>query len=149
MDTNNFKILFSTVAERNGFTSAFGGWFNESPECIVTLNLQKSNFGNYFELNLKVFVQGIFGAAHIMSKELVKTKTGDVFTRAPSQFRNALELEHRTDPFERERRLTILFSEFIVPLATGAQTRSGLLQLGKDGKVFLLPAIQDELRKAI
>ena len=61
MESKDFRKLFNEIAKNNGFEPAFGGWFKESDECIVALYLQKSNFGNYYELNIKTFVQGLFG----------------------------------------------------------------------------------------
>ena len=147
METKDFKALFSAVAAQNGFLSAFGGWFAESPECIIALDLQKSNYGNYFELNFKVYVQGMFGNTYTKSKDLLKKGTGDVFTRPSNQFRDALNLDGPTDQLERERKLAALFTEFVVPIATQARTRSGLRALGVSGKVFLLPAVESELRR--
>jgi len=48
MENKEFKKLFDIIARNHGFESAFGGWFKESNECIVVLDLQKSNFGNYY-----------------------------------------------------------------------------------------------------
>ncbi|MBX3739326.1 MAG: hypothetical protein KF715_21740 [Candidatus Didemnitutus sp.] len=149
METKNFKALFSAVAEQNGFTSAFGGWFADSPECIIALDLQKSNFGNYLELNLKIYVQGMFGNTYVKNKDLLKKSTGDVFTRPPDKFRDALDLGCPMDGQERERKLAALFAEFVVPIATRARTRSGLQVLGLEAKVFLLPAVENELKKSV
>ena len=51
MESKEFKKVFEKVAKANNFEKAFGGWFKESTECIVVLCLQKSNFGDYYELN--------------------------------------------------------------------------------------------------
>ena len=61
MESKEFKNVFEKVAKANNFEKAFGGWFKESTECIVILCLQKSNFGDYYELNIKIFIQGMFG----------------------------------------------------------------------------------------
>ena len=61
MESKEFKNVFEKVAKANNFEKAFGGWFKESTECIVVLCLQKSNFGDYYELNIKIFIQGMFG----------------------------------------------------------------------------------------
>lgn len=61
METKDFRNLFKDLAKKNGFESAFGGWFKESNECIFVLDLMKSNFGNNYYLNIKIFIQGSFG----------------------------------------------------------------------------------------
>lgn len=50
MENKEFKKMFNEVAKSYGFESSFGGWFKDSAEGIVVLDLQKSNFGNYFEM---------------------------------------------------------------------------------------------------
>jgi len=41
MDKNDdFVSLFGKVALGNGFEYVFGGWFKESAECILVLDLQ-------------------------------------------------------------------------------------------------------------
>ena len=72
-DIAEFKQLFSEVAVAHQFVRDHGGWFRESPECIVVLNLQRSNFGRYFELNVKVFVRGLFGESRARAKDMVKS----------------------------------------------------------------------------
>lgn len=66
MDSKEFKSIFDEVAKRSSFEKAFGGWFRESSECIAVLDLQKSNFGDYYELNIKIFIQGVFGNTYVI-----------------------------------------------------------------------------------
>jgi hypothetical protein len=145
MDSRAFKSLFSQIAAENGFDPEFGGWFRESEECVVVLDLQKSNFGNYYELNLKIFVQGLFGDHHVRSKDVVKKKAGDVFVRQPNQFRSQLALDSGLSPLEYERGLQMLFADFVRPVTSDALTRAGLLRLGHKGVVYLLPAVREQL----
>ena len=93
MESKEFKNVFEKVAKANNFEKAFGGWFKESTECIVVLCLQKSNFGDYYELNIKIFIQGMFGNKYTRSKDLVKKNVGDVFTRQPSDYSNVLDFD--------------------------------------------------------
>lgn len=79
MDNKKFKQLFNDVARLYDFEQAYGAWFLESPECIVVLELQKSYFGNYYELNIKSFVQGAFGNHYVKSKDLAKGDMGRLF----------------------------------------------------------------------
>lgn len=72
MDSKDFKGAFNEIARKSGFEKACGGWFKESDECIAVLDLQKSNYGDYYELNIKLFVQGMFGNHYVKGKDLVK-----------------------------------------------------------------------------
>ena len=145
MDYKKFKNIFDTIAKTNDFEKAFGGWFKESSECIIALDLQKSNFGNYYELNIKIFVQGMFGIKYTKSKDLVKKHTGDIFTRQPDGYKNILDFDIPMDNEKREEKLESFFNEFIVPFTNKALSRIGLKELAKQEKIFLLPAVKEEL----
>lgn len=54
MNPDEFKRLFGDVAVRFGFERAHGGWFIESPETIIVLDLQRSNHSPAYYLNIKV-----------------------------------------------------------------------------------------------
>ena len=142
MDSKEFKGTFDEVAKRNNFEKAFGGWFIESSECIAVLDLQKSNFGDYYEMNIKIFVQGMFGNNYIKSKDLVKKHTGDIFTRQPNNYKDVFDFDTSMDDDKRTRKLEELFSEFIKPLIDKALSRQGLKELEAQEKIFLLPAVK-------
>lgn len=145
MDSKEFKNIFDEVAKKNNFEKAFGGWFIESSECIVVLDLQKSNFGDYYELNIKIFVQGMFGNTYVKGKDLVKKHTGDIFTRQPNNYKDVFDFDTSMDDDKRKRKLEELFSEFIKPLTDKALSRQGLKELEAQEKIFLLPAVKAEL----
>jgi Domain of unknown function (DUF4304) len=145
IDAQQFKKLFSEVAVARDFVWDHGGWFRESPECVIVLDLQKSDFGNYFELNIKIFVQGLFNDHYSRSKEMVKRLTGDVFLRPPSRFRPVLDLDEPMTRDERARAIEALFNEFVTPISADALTRAGLITLAARELVHLLPAVRKQL----
>ncbi len=143
METKDFKKLFDEMAQENGFDPAFGGWFKESSECIAALYLQKSNFGNYYELNIKTFIQGIFGKHFKKSKEL-KYATSAIFGRQPQEYNDVFDLENSMDVQTRKDRLIKLFDDYIVPDTNQTLSRAGIIELAQKGE-FILPAIRKEL----
>ena len=145
MDSKEFKSIFDVVAKRSSFEKAFGGWFRESSECIAVLDLQKSNFGDYYELNIKIFIQGVFGNTYVKGKDLVKKHPGDIFTRQPDNYKDVLDFDAAMEDAKRKERLENLFNEFIVPFTSKALTRLGIKELAEQDKVFLLPAVKEEL----
>jgi hypothetical protein len=145
MDSKEFKKIFDDIANKNGFEKAFGGWFRESDECINVLDLQKSNFGDYYELNIKIFVQSMFGNTYVKGKDLVKKHTGDIFTRQPNNYKDVFDFDTSMDDDKRKQRLEELFREFIKPFTDKALSRKGLKELEAQEKVFLLPAVKAEL----
>ena len=143
MENKEFKKLFNEIAKSNGFQSAFGSWFKESDECIASLFLQKSNYGNYYELNIKTFIQGLFGETHKKGKVL-KNAVGDLFTRQPQEYNDVLTLENSMEIDDRKNRLEKLFSDFIVPETNQTLSRAGIIELARNGE-FILPAVKKEL----
>lgn len=147
MDSKEFKKLFGEVAKSNRFERAFGGWFKDSAESIVVLDLQKSNFGDYYEMNIKIYVQGMFGNNYSRSKDLVKRDVGDIFRRQPSEYRLVFDFDEPMGDEERKEKLEKLFSEFIVPFADKASSKSGIRTLAEKGEITLLPAVKSELTR--
>jgi hypothetical protein len=145
MDEKAFKKMFGQIADASGFDRAFGCWIRQSSECLFVLNLQKSNYGRYYELNVKIFIDGLFGRQNQIDKNLLKNAVGNVSTRQPNEFAPALALDNLMDDQQRAVELLRLFDEFLVPLADKAMTRSGVIELGRSGQLFLLPAVRDAL----
>ncbi len=145
MDNKQFKKTFDTIAQKFHFEKAFGGWFKTSEECIVVLDLQKSNFGNYYKLNINIFIQGMFGKHYIKQKELVKRDIGDVRSGVPKEFRDAFDLENSMDDSIRKQKLENLFIEYIVSFTNQTLTREGIKALAQNDNLFLLPAVKKEL----
>lgn len=68
MTKTEFKKAFGSTAESYGFRRIYSCWITESPERIFVLMLQKSNFGNYYDLVIKIFIQGVFGHHYTLDK---------------------------------------------------------------------------------
>ncbi len=143
MECKELKKLFGVIVNQNGFDLQYGGWFKESDECIIVLDLQKSSYGNYFDLNIKTYIHGVFGIHYTKSKKMV-SDTGDIFTRQPKEYSDALNLDNSMDLKTRKNRLEDLFRKFIVPETNNNLTRAGIIELARKGE-FILPAIKKEL----
>ena len=145
MNSKEFKNVFDEVAKRNGFKKAFGGWFRESPECIIVLALQKSNYGDYYELLIKIYIQGLFEKIYFINKDLVNKEVGHIRSGASKEKREIFDFDNPMDEVLRKERLEKLFSEFIVPFTERALSKSGIRNLAERGEIFLLPAVKEEL----
>ena len=148
MNSKEYKNTFNEIARKNGFEKAFGGWFKESQECMLVLDLQKSNYGDYYEMNVKIFIQGAFGNHYVKCKDLVKKEIGNIFTRQPKELRDVLIFDDvQMTEEERVFNTEKLFNEFIVPFSQKALSKSGIKELAEKGEIFLLPAVKEELQK--
>ena len=128
METKNFKKIFGELAKSHGFESAFGGWFRESKECILFLELQRSNYSPLYYLNIKIYIQGCQGRTFFKSKELLKN-TGNVLSSYPVDYQPIFDLESPIDDNLRSSRLENFFCNFLCPFTEKALTRQGLKEL--------------------
>lgn len=146
MNNKEFKYYFGKLATQNNFKAAFSGWLKESEESIVVLELQKSNFGNYYDLNIKIYVQGMFGNKYRQNKNLVINELGDIFMRQPNEYNILFDFDIMMDDNERKKGMEKLFDNFIMPICENALTKKGIKNLAETKKIFLLPAIEQELK---
>jgi hypothetical protein len=137
--------MLNTTASKNGFESAFDGWFKESKESIVMLALQKSNFGNFYYLNIKTFIQGVFNRNYTKNKDLVKKEGGNIFVRQPKEYDVIFDLESPLSDDERRQKLESLFTNYIVPFTGKALHKTGIYDLGQNGEINLRPEVKMEL----
>lgn len=149
MNSKDFKGAFNLIAKKYGFEKAYSGWFKESDECIAVLDLQKSNYGDYYELNIKIFVQGMFGDHYVKNKDLVKKDVGDIFKRQPGEFRDVFDFDAPMDDDKRLDKLELLFKEYIVLLIDKGLTKQGIRALGQEGRIQIMPAVAEQLDKLL
>lgn len=145
MDSKEFKTVFGEFAKAHNFKKAFSGWYKESPECLAILELQKSNFGNYYQLNIKIFIQGVFEKTYLPSKDLIKSSMAHVNSSETKDYKNAFDFDEPMDNNLRIERLKELFENHIVPFTDKTLLKSGIRELAEKGDIFLLPAIKEEL----
>lgn len=145
MDSKEFKTVFGEVAKAHDFKKAFSGWYKESPECIAVLELQKSNFGDYYQLNIKIFIQGVFDRTYLPSKDLIKSSMGHVNSSETKDYKNVFDFDEPMDDSIRKERLEELFQNHIVPFTDKTLSKSGIRELADKGEIFLLPAVKEEL----
>lgn len=137
--------MFGEIAKLNQFESVFGGWFKESTECVIVLELQKSNFGNYFQLNIKIYVQGMFDRIYSKNKDLVKKEIGHIRSGEPLKYKPVFDLDETIDNQIRKKKLEELFAEFIVPFTDKTLSKTGIKSLAETGEIILLPAVKKAL----
>lgn len=142
MNTKEFKSVFDEVAKLNNFSKAFGGWYKESPECTATLELQKSNFGDYYMLNIKIFIQGLFDRNYSIDKELIKCSLGHIDSAEPLDYKEVFNFDKTMDDQIRKEKLEELFSNHIVPFTNKALSKAGIMKMHVEEGLFLLPNVK-------
>lgn len=116
------------------------------PAALLVLELQKSNFGNYFELNLKLFLGCAAPNDPAEFKKLVKNLSGDIFRRQPEECRSAFDLDALVGLAERRESIDRMFSELVDRMASAADSPAGILRLRDEGMLYVLPMIEARLK---
>lgn len=148
MNSKDFKNTFDQIANKHDFKKAFGGWYKDSTECLAILELQKSNFGNYYQLNIKIFIQGVFEKTYLLSKDLIKKSMGHVNSSETKDYKDVFDFDEPMKDETRKERLKELFTRHIVPFTNEALSREGIRKLAEKGDIFLLPVIKEELAQS-
>ena len=146
----NLKVLKRTFAEITksiGLETKFGGFVKETEEVIVVLLFQKSNYSSQVYLNIKLYIQGVFGKNYLLSREMVVNDVGDVFRRAPKDYDEIFNLNTDLSDNERIEYLKKFIDEFLSGFIQQTSTVKGIMLLAEQGELFLFPAVKSELEK--
>ncbi|QRY55548.1 DUF4304 domain-containing protein [Sphingobacterium siyangense] len=145
MHSKEFKTVFDEVAKINNFSKAFGGWYKESPECIAILELQKSNFGDYYKLNIKIFIQGLFDQNYSIDKDLIKYPLGHANSNETLKYKEVFDFDKSMDDKIRKEKLEELFINHIVPFTGKALSKAGIMKMHVEENLFLMENVKDQL----
>lgn len=146
MDEKLFKKTFDKVSTDNDFLKFNKYWYQQTSETIVALTLQKSKFGNYLDLNIKTFIQGLFNKNHELTNALFRD-TGDVFRRQPIEYNYIFNLDESWEVDILEGKLQDFFKKFINSYSENMSSKNAIIQFHEKfpDQVFLLPAVKKEL----
>jgi hypothetical protein len=147
MEYRDLKFVFGEIALEHGFSRAGRGWLRETPVALLFLDLQRSNFGRYADLNIKLFLQNERVVVSPDVTRMLERKSGDVFLRQPKSYGAAFELDSRLDDFVRKGTIGQLFVGVVSRIVAACATPSGLLELRDEGSLYLLPAAEARLAK--
>lgn len=146
----NLKVLKRTFAEITksiGLETKFGGFVKETEEVIIVLSFQKSNYSSQVYLNIKLYIQGVFGKNYQLSREVVVNDVGDVFRRVPKDYDEIFNLNTDLSDNARIEYLKKFIDEFLSGFVQQVSTVKGIMSLAEKGELFLLPAVKSELEK--
>mgnify|MGYP003306197839 CR=1 FL=1 len=146
----NLKVLKRTFAEITksiGLETKFGGFVKETEEVIIVLSFQKSNYSSQVYLNIKLYIQGVFGKNYQLSRKMVVNDVGDVFRRVPKDYDEIFNLNTDLSDNARIEYLKKFIDEFLSGFVQQVSTVKGIMSLAEKGELFLLPAVKSELEK--
>ncbi|MCB0476887.1 MAG: hypothetical protein KDC84_01920 [Crocinitomicaceae bacterium] len=146
MESKEFKILFGKIATDNGYCSAFGAWYKFEDEATVIIKLQKSNYGNYFQLLMKFYYSNVFNhSINKMDKELVNHSVSHLTFSEPKDMRDTFDLDVEISSQQRKANLTELFNIHLNVILEKAKTKNGALEMNEREEVYILPGVKNEI----
>ena len=148
MILKDLKYFFTEATKCMGFESKFGCLVKTTNEVIIVLSFQKSYYSSQVYLNIKLFIQGIFGKNYQISRDMVNNDVGDVFRRAPKDYDEIFDLSSNLPDKARIELLKTFVNDFLSRFVQQASTVKGITLLAEQGDVFLLPAVKEALLTA-
>lgn len=145
MILKDLKYFFTEATKSVGFESKFGCLVKTTNEVIIVLSFQKSYYSSQVYLNIKLFIQGVFGKNYQLSRKMVVNDVGDVFRRAPKDYDQIFDLGSDLPDSERNEYLKKFIDEFLSGFIQQTSTVKGIMSLAEKGELFLLPAVKNAL----
>ena len=139
MDNKTFKLTIKKLAVENGFKQFPKCYFRESSVSLIGLELQKSNYSNYYYLNIQNYIQGYHGLHYTPSIELLHGDKAVFFRRQKKEYNSAFELDNDMSDEERLEQLNACFANYIGPLVEQLLTREGIKNYVEDEQNLISP----------
>ena len=139
MDNKELKKIFCEIGKRYGFNTAYGGCYKSSSECLTVLELQKSNYGNYYYLNSRTYIQGMLGQEYILNKEVIKSSIADVMYLIKDDY--IFDLDIQMEDNDRIERMRNLFENSIIPFTNSCLSKKDIINLYSKKKGIVIPLV--------
>lgn len=149
MDNKQFTRLFFAKGKEYSFEMRFNGLFMESPDTIFVTYLQKSNFGDYYQHIIKIYVQGMFMKSYTPNKDLVKKDVGHIRAGDPKEYQDIYFFDKQLEDIDRIQGLDQLFEKYILPFAKQVSSIEKIKNLADSGEIHLLPAVEKEINRML
>lgn len=122
-----FKDTFGRPLKEAGFVRKASTWYAHGPECIRVVNLQRSQWGPQYYINLAIWLN-VLGENRWPKEYQCHVRTrADSIAPDPAVLKALLDLEDTgTSPDERCERLAEFVGAVIVPFLAQVQDLAGL-----------------------
>lgn len=151
---NEIKLGINDALKEEGFYRKSTTWYREMNETLLVVNLQKSNFGDIFYINLAIEVKTL--PAYPGSKPPQKAHQCHIQVRIDSvepaedeQIKRLLNLEDATIPsIDRRRGIKQAVVRIALPLLTQCSTIDGIRIAYSQGKLehaAIFKSVRDEI----
>jgi hypothetical protein len=128
-ERNVIQMTFDEFGRASGGSKKSGSWYVRSPETIVVLNLQKSNYSVSYFVNVAVWLNALGDAdAPKENKCPVRTRLNELLPDSLDQrVDKLLDLDYPMDDESRRGELGSLLQEHLLPVVKAAASLEGLM----------------------
>ncbi|MDZ4865250.1 MAG: DUF4304 domain-containing protein [Gemmatimonadota bacterium] len=132
--TNPIESAVAEAFKRASFAKKSDTWYREASEAVLLANLQKSQFGGQYFLNLAVWVKALGEAKWPKEHQAHVRLRADSFMRSfPTEL---FDLEKSAGTLEkRQRRIEEVLSQEVLPLFLTLGTSEGLGDALRGGRL--------------
>ncbi len=131
---NPVKTTFERTLQSNGFRKQGGTWYFDCPETILVVNLQKSQYGPSYYINLAVFVKAL-GDDKVPKEHQchLRTRIEDV---AGDDLERALDLDDVSfADCQRESMIETAIGKHAIPFLKSCSTLDGIREQIVEGRL--------------
>ena len=116
-DTNPIKTAFDDALKEAGFHKKSGTWYLEKEEVILVANLQKSQWGQQYYINLAIWLKRLEKNKFPKENEChIRLRAHSLSANDDEFFDIALDLEEKTlTPEVRYEKIRSILSENVIP----------------------------------
>jgi len=144
MSTRNIiQTTFDEFGKSLGGSKKSGSWYITGPEAIAVLNLQKSQYGPRYYLNVGLWFLGVGPATNPKPSHChVQSRLESLVPAADRQhLEDLLDLDFAVDEQERRAELLAVLTSQLEPLLEAGMSDSGLLT--ETGQHLLMKSLID------
>jgi hypothetical protein len=141
-ERNAVQQAYDRFGQENGFEKKSGSWYRQGEEAIGTVNLQKSQYGPQYYLNVGFWLRELGDERHPKLTDWhISARIEDLVPEVEERIGQLLDLEHPMPDDERSTELVALLNDRLLPLLERGSTVAGLRSMRAD-ETFIAAVIR-------
>ena len=133
-DRNEVQMAYDAFGKGAGMTKHSGSWYRSTSDLVTVVNLQKSQYGSSYYLNVGWWLQALGTVKFPKENELhVRTRLEALVPDRTAEIAGLLNLERPVA--DRTDRLRDMLHAELLPILNSTQTVEGLRVLRRLGKL--------------
>lgn len=138
---NPIKLATDAALKDARFLRKSGTWYRDTEETVLVVDVQRSNFGQQYYINLGILVKGLSQKlTRLPPKENechVRLRLESLMPEAEEQVRQVLlDLENESIGFsERQQRIREHIAGVAIPFLIQCSTRAGICEANRNGRL--------------